>query len=341
MQLAHQIVALEHTAHVECKGKGNGHGQSFGHGHHYKRDRHHEVTQHHLGHTQIIVCMPNRLRENVVTEKNGKCRHGNTGAHLAYHRRQTVELHVERRLNRRMFCGVAGHTPYLGGIPHGGHHHTSAAAHHHCRSQHYVGGICGFIVFAVHGGGTRDGLITVVGRHIFIYNGFTGKGRLVYLQVDSLDEPSVGRHLITNFQHHHIAHDNVTAGNLAHTPVAHHLHRLLLTDGSEHVKLSCGITLKIKTYARGKEDGKEDAYRLDKLALNKGKPQRHHRRHKKDAYDGIVEFFQIQPPQRCLRRRGEHVVAMFAAAFCGFRLGKSRYILNASDGLIIHNIHTF
>ena len=54
VQLAHEVVVLQHAAHVERQAQRHGHRHALGHGHDDKRYGHHEVLQHDLGHAQVV-----------------------------------------------------------------------------------------------------------------------------------------------------------------------------------------------------------------------------------------------------------------------------------------------
>ena len=72
MKLAHKIVRLEHSSHIESQGECDGHRQTFWHSHHYQCDGHHEILQHKVGHIKIILASPYRIGQDVVTEKQYK-----------------------------------------------------------------------------------------------------------------------------------------------------------------------------------------------------------------------------------------------------------------------------
>ena len=133
----------------------------------------------------------------------------------------------------------------------------------------------------------------VTTHHLLICQHLTRQRRLVNLQVNSLNKTTVGRHFVTRFYHHDVAHHHLTALNQLHTTVAHHLHLLLLVHLSEHVELLGGITLKIETDSCSKEDGKNDTYCLNKIVFYKCKSERDGCCHQQDANNGILVFLKI------------------------------------------------
>ena len=258
MQFSHEVVALQHSSHIEGKGERHCHRQSLGHCHHYQRHGHHEVFQHHLGHLHPFFGVPQRIGHDVVTEESheGQCRH--CRPYLADELRQSVELHVQWRLHGGYLGALRCHLSDFGRVAHGGHLHPSVSVHHHCRAQRHIRGICRPVVLHLHKLG---------------YDGFAREGGFVYLQVGGLKQCSVGRHFVAHGQHHDVAHHDVPSWYLHNMSLSHHLHRLLLAQGSEFLKSLCCIPLEIESHCRCEEYGEEYADSLHIVVFDDGKGQ--------------------------------------------------------------------
>ena len=114
---------------------------------------------------------------------------------------------------------------------------------------------------------------TVPVIHCLRRHRFSRQTRLVDLQVCSLKELSVSRHLVASLYDDNIANHHFAAWYLHHLSFAYHLDRLLLTQLGEYVEFTSGITLKKETYGSGQDDGKDDTQRLYKVLLDKGQHQ--------------------------------------------------------------------
>ena len=131
MELAHEVVALEHAPHVQGKGKRHSHGQALGHSHDDERHGHHEIFEHHAGHSHIVGGVPERRGEHVVGKEYDEGGDADGGAYLTYKFCQLRELHVQRCLHRRNLCGLTRHLAYLRCVAHSRDHSHAATRHDH------------------------------------------------------------------------------------------------------------------------------------------------------------------------------------------------------------------
>ena len=138
MQLSHQIVALQHAPHIQGQRQRDGHRQTLGDGHHNERDGHHEIAQHHLGHAQVVVGVPEWVGQQIVTQEQHKGSNRHAHSYLADEGGQPVELLVERGLHASALRRCAGHLANLRGIAYRRHDSLAASAHHHRRAQQHV-----------------------------------------------------------------------------------------------------------------------------------------------------------------------------------------------------------
>ena len=145
MQLSHEVVALEHPAHIEGEGKGDCHRKPFGNCHHYQCHRHHEIAEHYLCHAEIVVASPHAVGNDIVDEEYQEGGNGDADAEFADELCQLVELHVEGCLHRCQFGTATCHLAYLRGVAHGSDSVCGAAVHHHSAAEQHVAGISGII----------------------------------------------------------------------------------------------------------------------------------------------------------------------------------------------------
>ena len=280
MELAHQIVRLQHSSHVECQRKGNRHRQSLRHRHHNQGDSHHEVFQHDFCHIEIILTAPCRVGENIMNQEDEEGCNRYHGAYLGNHLCQLIELHVKRCLYRSLFGRFLRYLTNFGSIAHGSNHELAPTIHHHGRTEDDV---------------ARIGSISTTLQRFF-GNGFARKGRFINLQVVADDEFTIGRHLVAHFHEHHISHHHIVAGNLHHLTIAAHLHRLFFAERRKQIKLLCRITLKIEAYGCGKKNSHEDTDGLHVILFDKSKDEGYERCHKKYLDNRVAILIQIQFP---------------------------------------------
>ena len=282
MQLSHKIIALQHTSHVEGKGKGYSHRQSFRHSHHDERKSHHEILQHHFCHLEIVIGVPQRINEYVVYEEYNKRGDRQRNAELTDYLCQPVELHGKRRLHICCLRTLASHLAYFGLIANRSDAVFSSAVHHHRAAKHLVYGVCTFVFFAA----------ISAPDSLFRYR-FSRKRRLIHLQVDSFQQLSVSRNLVTCLYQYNIADHYFTAWNLYYMTVSSHLHRLFLADRGKHVELLGGILFKDETYCRGKEYCNKDTDCFYKVVFYKCQYQRNDSRNKQYLNYRVFVFLKI------------------------------------------------
>ena len=285
MQLAHQVVALQHTTHIQGQSQGYGHRQTLGHGHDDKRYGHHKIFQHHSGHAYIVGGVPQGVDKDVVRKEDNEGGNADAGAHNADELGQTGELKVQRRLHSSKLGGLAGYLAYLGGVAHSLDTSRGAAAHHHGRTQDEVGRI----------GGLGIGGMAVV-YHMLVGHRLARERTLVYLQSGALYQASIGRYLVARLNNDEVAHHHLTARHLKGLALAYHLYGLLFAQGGKTMKLAGGVHLKHEAYGGGQDDGQNDANGLDIFAIDDGQAQRHQRRYKQYLDDGVVIFFDVKFP---------------------------------------------
>ena len=134
LQLTHKVVRLQHSAHVQRQGQRDSHRKTLGDSHDNQRDSHHEVAQRNVQHTQIIVCMPQLVGYDIVTEEYQETEHRQQTAYLADHLGQFVQLYVQRCLHTRQLSSLPCHMSYLRAVAYGRHHETSRTTKHHRRT---------------------------------------------------------------------------------------------------------------------------------------------------------------------------------------------------------------
>jgi len=280
MELADQIVRLQHSSHVERQGKGNRHRQSLRHRHHNQGNSHHEVFQHDFCHIEIILAAPCRIGEDIVNQEDEEGCHRYYRAYLGNHLCQLVELHVKRCLHRSLFGRFLRHLTNLGSIAHGSNHELASAIHHHGRTEDDV---------------ARIGSIATAFQR-FLGNGFARQGRFIHLQVVADDEFAIGRHLVAHFHEHYISHHHIMARNLHHLTIAAHLYRLLFAECRKQIKLLSRIALKVEAHGGSKENCHEDTDGLHEILFDKSKDEGYESRHKEYLDNRIAILIQIQFP---------------------------------------------
>ena len=215
--------------------------------------------------------MPQRVGQDVVTQKQDEGCYRHAHAYFTNQRGQPVELLVQGSLHTRGLCRCACHLTYLRMVAHCCHHSPAVSVHYERRAQHHILGIS----FARLGmGSRRPARVWPVGIHHLGGQHLTRQRRLVDLQVNSLYQFAVGRHLVARFEHYHVAHHHIAAGNLLHPSLSHHFHGLFFVHLCQHIEFLGSVALEIKAHGSGKEDGQDDADGLHKVVLNKGQRQR-------------------------------------------------------------------
>ena len=282
VHLTHQVVGLEHAAHVQCQAEGDAHGQSFGHGHDNQCDGHHEVFQYDVGNVKPLVPVRHLVCLQVGVEvfrgedDEGECRDGE--ACLSDEVGQFRKLDVQRSLFLALFGGLPRHFAYFGGVAHALYDHRAVPVGDGGSPHHAVRGIRGFLVE-----------VGFVGR--LVHHQLSGQARFVDLQRDGFDELSVGRDFLAGVQDDDVADHDVLAGYFVDFAVSDDGDGRLLTHLVEQVELLVGVVLEVEADAGGQEDGEEDADGLGVLVFGDGDDEREDCRYQQDADDGVLEFF--------------------------------------------------
>ena len=257
MELAHKVVGFQHTAHIESQREGYRHWQSLWHRHHDERDCHHEVVEHDLCHIEVVLATPSRIGKNIMYEEDDEGCHRHHATHLGNYGSQLVKLHIERCLHRSLLGGFLRHLTYLCCIANGSHHKFATSVHHHRGAKDNV---------------ARISSIATAFR-IFLCDRFARECGFIDLQVGTNEQLTISRHLIAHLDEHHVAHHDVMARYLHHLTASTHLHRLLLAQCRQHIKLLGGITLEIKSHGSGQEHSDKDADGLHKIMFDKSEDE--------------------------------------------------------------------
>ena len=269
-------------------------------------------------------------------QKYHECCHRQTNAHLANQLGQAVQLDVQRSLHSRYLRRLACHVANLRLVANGRYHVESRTAHHHRRTQQHVLRVsfCHIIPLALWRG--------VRGEALLRRDRFACQARLVDLQIDGLQQPSVGRNLVARFYHDDISHHDVTTRNLHHfviTPLAlrvplalwrgvrgeapYHLHWLFFAQLRQHVKLTRCVAFEIEAHRRRQHHSGNDAHRFQEVLLHEGQYQRHDSRNQQDAHHRVFIFLQIESPHRGSFRRCQHVLSVLLPTYQHFRSTQS------------------
>ena len=95
--------------------------------------------------------------------------------------------------------------------------------------------------------------------------GFAGVGRFIHADLFAEDDSAVGRDIISSFQLHQVAHDDIAFldgvdfGPGALSGPADDFDALFIPDFLADIKLPVGPYLKNETDAGGEQDGQQDA----------------------------------------------------------------------------------
>ena len=298
VHFADEVVRLQHTAHTQGQGEGDGHRQTLGHGYNNERHGHHDALQGHGGEIQQVEGRHAPQVEAHAAHDDERCQHVTDARdNIA----EAVELVVERCLDGVVnLCGGKD-LAVFGLVAHGCHLHHAVAVHHGGASQGHIGGIGGF--------GVSVGWISG-----FLDDGLARECGFVHLQGDALQQFAVSGHLGACIEHNDVAHDDIGLGHFGDAAVANDLHKVFIAHGIEEVESTTGLHFKPEADARGQDNGHEDAGGLEEdvptaVALafaEKFKQADTYARQKgeqKDADNGVLEFFKELPPQRSLLGR--------------------------------------
>ena len=260
VHLAHEIVRLEHPAHIDRQRQRHAHRQSFGNCHDDQRDSHHKVLQHPFGNRDPVGFQQSSEKKSFDQQRDER-QHGQRDSRTADQFRQPSQLQVQRRLlltlDRRLF----GHLAELGSIPHLLYDHHPVTFDHRRPPQHLV---------------RRIGRIVVemgrIGR--LVDHRLAGQRRFVDFERHGLMQPSVGGNLLSALENHHIPHHDVLFGNLHHLSVPDNLDRRIVVRAVEQVEFAHRIVFEPKGDARCQENRTEDSDRLGKFIVNETDPER-------------------------------------------------------------------
>ena len=175
-------------------------------------------------------------------------------------------------------------------------------------TQHTVGGIRGLFV-----------KVSFDGR--FGNHRFAGQIRLIYLQRNSLEQRTVGRHFLARFQNDDIAHHHILAGYFLYVSVANYLDQRFFVDGVQQVELLVGIVFKEEADTRSQQNGGNDTDGFGVFVLDNRDYQRKQGCHQQYFYDRILKFLQIKFEKRRTFRRSQQVYSMRGAALAHFFIG--------------------
>ena len=157
-----------------------------------------------------------------------------------------------------------------------------------------------------------------------------GKGRLVDLQGDRLEQRTVGRHLLARLQDHDIADDHLFLGDLLDLAVADDLDHHVVVDGVEDIERLVGFYLEEEADATGQHDREEDAHRLEERrrafrfrppAVYAGDDHGQQPSDEQDPDDGILKFLEELAPEGGFLGWCEDVLAVLPAALLDLLLG--------------------
>ncbi len=316
VHLADQVVGLEHPVHAEGEAEGDAHRQSLGDGDDNQRDRYHEVVE------QVRDDLHRRHGGNVSGKEQlgGQGDEGDGGdgiARLADHLGQPLQLDLQRRVDTALDLRALVDLSVAGGVAYFLDLHDTVAIHDAGAAHDDVGGISRLRIE-----------IGLIGR--LADDRLAGKGRLVDLQGDRLEQRTVGRHLLARFQDHDIADDHLFLGDLLDLAVADDLDHHVVVDRVEDIERLVGFHLEEEADAAGQHDREEDAHRLEERgrafrfrppAVNAGDDHGQQPRDKQDPDDGILKFLEELAPEGGLLGWCEDVLAVLPAALLDLLLG--------------------
>ena len=303
VELTHQVVALQHTTHIQRQRQCHRHRESFGYRHDYQCHRHHEVFQHYLRHKEIVVGVPHCIvRENVVNEEDDEGSDGYSRTYLTDNLRQTVQLYVQRSLHLCCLRRCYRHLANLGVVADSCYHEYSTAVHHHRRAQHHILGIS-LLPSGRLGGG-----------YFLLRQQLSRQRRLVNLQTVALNEFAVRRYLVASLYYYVVANDDLTTGHQTDRSVPYRLHHSVVVHRCQRRKLLCRVAFKKKTNGGSKEDSYYYSQGLNVVVLNRRNDKRECGSHKEYLDNRVFVFLQIKFPQRCTRGGREDVLAILCPA---------------------------
>ena len=166
---------------------------------------------------------------------------------------------------------------------------------------------------------------------------------LVHPHCHSFHQRAVGRHLIARLDHHRIAHHDILPLDALDVAVAIHRHHLLVLALVEDVELLVGAQLEDEAHRCGQHHRHKDAQRLKEHAgafgSRKQLIERHSHRqqqgYQQNTNDWVAKLLQKLLPKRILRRWGQHIVTMFAAALFHLFLRQTAFIISCHNSIFL------
>ena len=315
VHLAHEVVGLQHAAHVEGKAQGDAHGKPLRYGYDYQCDGHHEILEHDVGYVEPLLPAGHGIHAEVGIEvlagEDEEREDGYREAGAPDELCKARQLDVERGLFEALLGGLACHLAYFRGVADAVDAHDAVAVGDGGAAHDGIGGIGGFGIECR----LVDGLVD---------HQLAGERRFVDLQRHCFQQRAVGGDFVACVEQDGVAHDNILAGYLLDLAVADDRYGGLLAHCVEKVELAPRIIFEIEAYAGGEENGEKDAYGLGIFSLDYGYDKREAGGHEEHLNDGVPELFQVELQHGRPFGRREKVLAVFAAAFENFAVGEAR-----------------
>ena len=149
MQLAHQVVFLQHLAHAQGKAHGDAHRQSLGHSHHNQRDGKHHRLQDETEDNYRLILVGHVTKRKIIKQTAQDNQQGDGKTCIRNPASQLVQLAAERCLHFRTFARQS-HATTLFAIHRRLVNHIDAVAFdHRAATQHTIGRIGRLGVFVI------------------------------------------------------------------------------------------------------------------------------------------------------------------------------------------------
>ena len=150
MHLAHQVVGLEHTAHVQSQTQSDAHRQTFWHGYYNQCYGHHEIFQDDAGDVHPFLPTCNRgygqILVQVLAGKDDEGKNGDGEAYLLDKLGKLGKLDIQRSFFIALFGSLSGNLSDFGGITHFVHLHDAMTVGYGGTTHHLVAWISRFLV---------------------------------------------------------------------------------------------------------------------------------------------------------------------------------------------------
>ena len=257
VELAHQVVLLEHLAHAQRQAHRDAERQALGHGHHHECDGDEDAVEKELGYLERLAVVGHvAVEEEVIDHPAHDDEYGHDVAGPCNPAAQMVELLVERGAHGALLVEDFGAASLFGLGAHGRHPVVAVALYHGAAAQQEVARVGG-VVGSVGASGYALG-----GEHL------AGEGALVDVERERAQQLAVGGHLVAALQLHHIAHHHIAFLDLQYVGAvvarpAQHLDGAFVLALVEHAELALGAHLEDESHAGGQEQSHEHAGRFD------------------------------------------------------------------------------